>query len=581
MKIVPRFLSRASFSVKLRLVMLLAVVSLLAASLIFVAFLSRRTAERQLYLIQNNYDQVRSNLEEKVASVYNSSTMITVNEEVNRALSDAGDMDMRSQLSAFEQISSHARTIEMGNSQISIYFFLDDSLMVVQERSTRYRPISSFWDSDLGKALEYNHGYPVWGVADESVEHSQGGLALARELSDQHDYTRTLGVLLISLHEKQVQTALNSVLPGQYLGIYRDDGVVCASNGVALPAEFSFSSDSTGGELREDGKFLYCSAQLSDTDLYLVSLLPKALVAQGTRYAQRNILVLYLLVFGVTGLLLFPLTGGMVRDIRQLRRQLEDVPEHGLRKLSRVNLEDEIGRLVTAYNGIVDEMQHMLQVQYDLGRAKAGAELKALQSQINPHFLYNTLDMVSWMAVRKEMDNIQQVMQALSKFYKLTLSGGQDIITLDQELQLCAAFMSIQQMRWTGAIDYIVEVDDELLPARIPKITLQPLIENAIKHGIMQRGEARGSIIVGAISEEINGKPYMLLSVLDNGVGMKDCQEEMNKGSGSHYGMKNIEMRLSLYYEEEIHIQVDSEADLGTCVTLKLPVVTEEKDHEA
>lgn len=241
----------------------------------------------------------------------------------------------------------------------------------------------------------------------------------------------------------------------------------------------------------------------------------------------------------------------MVGGIRQIRRQLLDVPQHGLHKLTHSNEEDEIGQLVAAYNGMVDEMQNMLQVQYDMGRAKAGAELKALQSQINPHFLYNTLDMVSWMAKRQETENIQQVMQALSEFYKLTLSGGRDIITLEEELRLCAAYMSIQKLRWAGTIDYIVEVDDGLLAARIPKITLQPLIENAIKHGIMQRGDARGSIIVSAIADMIDDKPYMTLSVLDNGVGTEDCRLEMDETSGNHYGMKNIEMRLSLYYEDD------------------------------
>lgn len=273
---------------------------------------------------------------------------------------------------------------------------------------------------------------------------------------------------------------------------------------------------------------------------------------------------------------LWPLIFVILR-IRQLGRQLAEVPTQGLRKLLPAVQQDEIGQLISAYNTMVDEMEHMLATQYDLGRAKAGAELKALQSQINPHFLYNTLDMVSWMAKKKETDKIQLVMVSLSQFYKLTLSGGRDVITLEEELRLCDAYMRIQQLRWEGAIDYMVEADDELLAARLPKITLQPLIENAIKHGIMQRGEARGSIIISATMEEEKEGRWMTLSVLDNGVGMENSEEMLQKGSGSHYGMKNIEQRLALFYDTDIRIQVDSETGLGTCVSMTLPIIAEEE----
>ncbi len=433
----------------------------------------------------------------------------------------------------------------------------------------------------MGQVLADNQGHPVWVYVEESVERGKAGLALARQLMDHQDYTRSLGVLLVTLDEAEVQRILGNALPGQYMGICTSDGAVYTDNGAVLPDGYRLSVRDTGGAfvdtVWENRSYLFCARELNESGLFLVSLLPETLITEEVAFAQQRVAVSYVIIFLVMGAILVPVTSTMMKGLRQLRRQLADVPEKGLRKLQHNNQEDEIGRLITAYNGMVDEMDHMLHVQYDLGRAKAGAELKALQSQINPHFLYNTLDMVSWMAKRQETDNIQQVMQALSLFYKLTLSGGRDIITLGEEIRLCDAYMSIQQMRWAGAIDYMVEADDELLSACIPKITLQPLLENAIKHGIMQRGETRGSIIVSAIPETVGEKPYMTLSVLDNGVGMRDCQQEKDKGSGSHYGMKNIEMRLSLYYEEDIHIQPDSEVDLGTCVSMTLPVIIQEE----
>ena len=582
MKKIADFFRHMSFSLKITLTVLLAVVPMVAVTFLSLHELSHATEQQHLRLIQNNYTQVKTNIEEKLTAIHNASTLIAVSDQVNDALMAADQADIRSQLSAFEQVSDYARTVEMGNSQMSIFFFLQDEYLVVQDRSTRYRPLSSLQASSLLMKLGSSQGRPVWGIVTDSIARGQTSLALARDIIDQNDYTKALGILLIALDKAQVEPMLLNALGGQYLGLCTQDGTLYADNGQALPEGFAFDlSEGESGFHRQvwaNKPYLVNASQLGDTGLYLASLLPEALVTQEVRSAQYDVSIAYALIFLAMGVMLIPATGWLVKGIRQLRRQLLDVPKHGLRKLTSGSQHDEIGQLVAAYNNMVDEMERMLTIQYDMGRAKVGAELKALQSQINPHFLYNTLDMVSWMAKRQETDNIQQVMQALSQFYKLTLSGGRDVITLDEELKLCAAFMSIQQLRWAGAIDYMAEVDDDLLSACIPKITLQPLIENAIKHGIMQRGEARGSIIVSAVGETIDGHERMTLSVLDNGVGMADSKQEMDKGSGSHYGMKNIEMRLSLFYGEDIHIQVDSELGLGTCVSLTLPVISHKEE---
>ena len=572
-----------SFSVKILLIIALAVIPMVAITLVSMLELSHRSEERQLYLVQNNYDQVLSSLAESMTSIHDVSTLVTVSEQVNSALAEADGADIRQQLVTFEQVSSYARIVEMGHIDTAIYFFLNDDYLVVQNRSTRYRPISNLDRTEWGASVLSSQGRPVWVYVDETIERGQTSLALARTIMDHSDYTHSLGVLLVTLDATQVQSMLRSALPGQYVGICAADGTVYIDNGEALPDGILSAPYATSGQFErrnlENEAYLICSSRLNDSGLFLVSFLRESVITQEIAVAQRRVFLAYLIIFAAMAALLIPMTSWLLRGIRQLRQQLSDVPVHGLRKLKHASQGDEIGQLVTTYNGMVDEIQRMLTVQYDLGREKASAELKALQSQINPHFLYNTLDMVSWMAQRQETENIQQVMQALSQFYKLTLSGGRDIITLEEEFRLCDAFMRIQQMRWPDAIDYLVEADDEVLDARLPKITLQPLIENAIKHGIMQRGEAHGSIIVSATLEWHDGREWMALSVQDNGVGMRDSQHEMNKGTGSHYGMKNIEMRLSLFFEEEIHIQVDSEMGLGTSVSMTLPVIRQEEEN--
>lgn len=578
-------LGSLSFSAKIVLIVFLAVLPMVAITLVSVYELKLSTDGRQMSLIENNFAQAHHTLEEKMEGLHAISTLLMVNEQVNTALRSASKEDLRQQLSAFETISAYARNIEMSHDGTKVYLFVDDEYMIAQDRSTRYRAVSALDGMPWAEALQEGVGHPLWVYTESLLEKGQRCLTQVRVLMDHNDYMQPLGVLAVSLDEKQVQGVLGNAIADQFMAICTEAGEVLTSNGVgrSLPGAMPTGTADGRFSLRSvDGAAYYVAAhELSDSGLYLLSMLPRSLMNQEVSMVRNRVLLSYLAIFLLMALILLPMTSRLVRRIRQLGRQLAEVPTHGLKKLQPAVQQDEIGQLISAYNTMVDEMEHMLATQYDLGRAKAGAELKALQSQINPHFLYNTLDMVSWMAKKQETDKIQQVMVYLSQFYKLTLSGGRDIITLEEELRLCDAYMRIQQLRWAGAIDYMVEADDELLRARLPKITLQPLIENAIKHGIMQRGEARGSIIISAALEEEKDGRWMTLSVLDNGVGMENSEEMLQRGSGSHYGMKNIEQRLALFYDEEIHIQVDSETGLGTCVSLTLPIIEDEEAQES
>ncbi len=578
-------ITNLSFSAKIVLIVLLALLPIVAITLVSVYELNLSTDEQQMSLIENNYDQAHHTLEEKMLGLHAISTLMTVNEQVNTALRSASKEDIRQQLSAFDVITSHARNIEMSHDGTGIYLFVDDDYIIAQDRSTRYRALSAIRNASWFEALINGQGHPLWVYTESLLEKGKCSLTQVRMLMDHNDYTHALAVLAVALDEAQVQGVLSNAISEQYMAICNDAGDILTDNGCVCPLDNGIVPADTAGvfvtQQIEGKKYYLCGRELSDSGLYLISILPRQLMTQEVRGVQNRVLLSYLVIFLMMALILLPMTGRMVARIRQLGRQLAEVPTRGLRKLKPAMQQDEIGQLISAYNTMVDEMENMLATQYDLGRAKAGAELKALQSQINPHFLYNTLDMVSWMAKKQETEKIQQVMVALSQFYKLTLSGGRDIITLEEELRLCDAYMRIQQLRWEGAIDYLVEVDDALLSARLPKITLQPLIENAIKHGIMQRGEARGSIIISAVQEESEAGNWMTLSVLDNGVGMENSEEVLRKGSVSHYGMKNIEQRLALFYDAQIQIRVDSETGLGTCVSMMLPIVEDKEGRQA
>nr|MCR5753305.1 sensor histidine kinase [Acetatifactor sp.] len=266
------------------------------------------------------------------------------------------------------------------------------------------------------------------------------------------------------------------------------------------------------------------------------------------------------------------LTRSITSRIHLLRNQMMKTQMGIIKKVEGTEYyNDEIGQLIRRYNEMVGKVEELMQEQYVLGQEKTGAELKALQSQINPHFLYNTLDMINWMAQKNETENIRDVVQAMSKFYRLTLSKGKDIVSIGDEIKMCEAYMEIQKRRYRGKILYEVEVDEEIEKYLIPKITLQPFLENAIVHGINEKEDARGVVILNGWMED--GR--ITLSVTDDGTGMKE-NETKKTHSGSHYGLDNISKRLELFYGEKIPVLVESSMGVGTCVVINIPIRLEE-----
>ena len=258
---------------------------------------------------------------------------------------------------------------------------------------------------------------------------------------------------------------------------------------------------------------------------------------------------------------------------------MEAVDQGILEPIDVPECRDELGRLILRYNGMVEQIQRLMEEQYILGKEKSEAQLHALQAQISPHFLYNTLDMMKWMAVKGETDNIRAVLSAMSRFYRMVLSRGAYIITIGEEIRMCQAYMEIQVLRKKNKLQFEVDVDEEIYPYLIPKITLQPILENAVLHGIDEKEGGRGTIrLSGRIQED-----QIILEVQDDGVGMDPAllsEENLSEHSGKHYGLSNVRTRLWLFYEKNAELSCSSAPGLGTKITLRFPKKSDVEDTD-
>ena len=268
----------------------------------------------------------------------------------------------------------------------------------------------------------------------------------------------------------------------------------------------------------------------------------------------------------------------IVRPVTRLHKNLVRVKEGDYTVRVHVETRDEVGDLCDAFNGMAEEIDRLVNRVYSVELKEKEAAIKALQAQINPHFLYNTLDMIKSMAELNGALQVSEMIMALSKLFRYATHTDGVLVTIREELENLSSYMTIVNARFGGRIEFAARVPEELLTESIVKVCLQPLVENAISHGL-GRGRAGGRIAVTV--EKENG--IITVTVEDNGGGILpdrleeirnrlERKEHVEEESGrGHVGLKNIHDRIRLYYGETYGIVIDSFPERGTVVTLSYP----------
>ena len=245
----------------------------------------------------------------------------------------------------------------------------------------------------------------------------------------------------------------------------------------------------------------------------------------------------------------------------------------------------ELRNLTMQVNNMADRLENMMQKSEKDAKRLRKAELRTLQAQINPHFLYNTLDAIVWKAEGGEMEEVIGLTSSLSDFFRISLSSGADWIPVSQERKHIEGYLKIQQTRYRDIMKYEIDIPEEIGNYYILKLLLQPLVENALYHGIKIK---RGGGTIKVSAKEENG--YLVFSVKDTGCGMspeqiEELYERMRKEQpkvsegGGGFGLVNVNMRIRLYYNEPEGLRITSGSD-GTEVSFRVPCKTKEEIFE-
>ena len=263
------------------------------------------------------------------------------------------------------------------------------------------------------------------------------------------------------------------------------------------------------------------------------------------------------------------ITSGMVSSrIERLTHFMQEVQEGSMDMQMESDDRDEIGMLYRGFGSMMKRIRTLINEVYLSKITQKEAELKALQAQINPHFLYNTLSLINWKALAAGEEDISRMTLALSTFYRTALNRGRNVLQVETELSNTRAYLEIQSMLHDGDFDYEIEAQTEILQCESLNLILQPLVENAIHHGIEEKTDGRGKITVRGWKED-NCVWFM---VEDNGVGMEqEVADKILTMESKGYGVRNVDERIRLCYGKKYAMKVESVVGKGTKMTIHFP----------
>ena len=329
-----------------------------------------------------------------------------------------------------------------------------------------------------------------------------------------------------------------------------------------------------------DDTVIYCLASVEGSDWRAVGVsYVDELVNRNVNDMIRLSCLLAVVVLGaalLTSWLLFRFLGRPLRGLASAMESFESDADHFAYK--PVGGTREVQELSDSFEHMVLRIQELMTTVREEEINLRKTELKALQAQINPHFLYNTLDSIAWMCEQGRNADAVRMVHALARLFRISISRGHELIPIAKEIEHAESYLQIQMYRYKNQFTYDFDVDPDCLSYYCNKITLQPIIENSINHGLdLMVDEGRIDVLVRQDGDDI------VFSVRDNGVGMSGEQIEAIMQHGptdrTGIGIKNVNDRLKIYFGKSYGLHITSEPDIGTCVEIRMPKI-KEGDHE-
>ncbi len=534
--------------------------------------------------------QINTNLDYYLEYMENVSNLATINTDVRSFMQDELSQDELSQVK--QRIFDYFSVILKSRKDIrNIVIFNANGEVLLNQEGKTLNPHSDYQNSDWYQDAVSAKGGTVFTTSHvQNIIYDQYPwvVSLSRAIYDYKE-DKLLGVVLIDLNYDVITDLCQSVDMGRRGYLYILDREANMVYHPALQLIYSGLRTELKDEILQSEQHTIGSGKGSDKKIYTIFEMPTtrwkivAVSYENEILKDKDLISAMFIIMGIlftviaTSISIF-FSLKLTRPLQRLEKNMKKVKEGNFDIHIPIESTDETGRLSETFNSMVDKIKQLMQDSINDQKQKRRLELKALQSQINPHFLYNTLDSIIWMAESGEVDDVVEMTSALSKLFRTSISKGDEIITFREELENISSYLTIQQIRYKDKLNYSIEVSDDLMQYKVLKLILQPLVENAIYHGIKQTQEP-GKITVKAFESGGN----LIVEISDNGAGMEPeileriltdnpiKSEGPRKSSG--IGTSNVNQRIKLSFGEQYGLLYESTLGEGTTVVVTLPII--------
>ncbi len=562
---------------------------------IFVFNISIMTLKNEVSeYVSNTLDQINNNIDNTFIQLTNISAEIGMDETLQEILNKDASRPIREKIADDEKVNEIIENAIANFTNIESLHIFSYSGEVYSMKGagnslvTDYNFTRKKWFQNMKKLNKRSLIIPTYLQTDIISEGSNkkvfGYITEINDIKTQNN----IGYFMIEMDIGIFSNLLKSISADQPSVVIIDDNktVIYHTQPEYISSQFQHDYVSELLEKKEghmirktgSGEELIIYNTSANTGWTVLSIIPTDLLF--SRINSFELALVYTIILCILSSIVISvlMSNSLTEPISVLKRRMKMAESGDFDLQIEVKSKDEIGELSLSFNKMLSRIKNLIQRVYQTEILRKEAELSALQAQINPHFLYNTLQIMDIMAEEKGADEISGSCRALARIFRYSISKGQGFVSLEEEVLHVKNYVYIQQLRLESKLTVIYEIPEELYRYETVKLVLQPLVENGIIHGVEKSG--RSCII--KVSARLH-KTNLILEVEDNGIGM-DKEELLNlqaslyqksemdsRSSGSGIALKNVNDRIKLYYSDKYGMTIQSTRNVGTKVTLVLP----------
>lgn len=554
----------------------------------------RHYREKTDYSMEQSVSQAISFTESYLRNMTYLANMVEDNGVIQNTLSADGFGEERpymEQWLEYYELNKEFNSYEISNSVYRFCLYVPDEVMYAGNQYyfdgvSRLKERSDY--VDLRYALNRGEDYVAISRERDGVDQQDTSqmVTLYHRITSKKEKEEELGICSISVSAKYFQDIMknaNITSEGLVYLMSENGRMITSSNSSILQKMqkkgilLNYGAELFMEKRKEGQKEYYITRQNVDgASWQMILIIPENEYEDQYRFLWLSAALMLGSMIAVIVLMSYLLSGYYVGRLKKLNVEMTGLESGNLNaNLPITTEEDEIEEIYHNFNGMVQEVQRLMQEHYQLGKEVKMAEVRALQAQINPHFLYNTLDLINWISMDYGAEEIGTLTWNLARFYRLSLNHGKSLISIGEEVEHVEVYVNIENYHFDNAISLEVDVPEELKSYACLNIILQPFVENAIVHGIAEKPDIEScEIRICARREEQD----IVFSVQDDGPGVdvKEMQKETQQDirTAQHgYGVRNINFRLKLCFGEKYGVTY-LESEKGTHVEIKIPVMT-------